>query len=111
MLQCVSDGVCVSVCMHANTYQRGEGGGSFGSVSICSDPHLSLILAALLLPPHLYPCSPRAEDKQRSALNSQWLLSIFFISLPSSSKLLLWKITERCFASHGKKKKKYNIKD
>lgn len=39
------------------------------------------------------------EDKQLSALNSQWLLSIFlFLSPPTGKK------TERRFASHGKKK-------
>lgn len=101
--------VCVCMCWHTNT---SEGGGSFGSVSICRDPHPALfwLLFSSLLTSIALSCSPRAEDKQRSALNSQRLLSVFlFLSPhppPTSCCFGKNKTTtkkECCFASQGKK--------
>lgn len=101
--------VCVCMCWHTNT---SEGGGSFGSVSICSDPHPALfwLLFSSLLTSIALSCSPRAEDKQRSALNSQRLLSVFlFLSPhppPTSCCFGKNKTTtkkECCFASQQKR--------
>lgn len=103
---CVGQCVCVCVCVQArkNTYQKEE-----GPLGLCP---FAMILIQLYtscsLPPHLYRSfllSPRAEDKQCSALHSQWLLSTI---LPPPLQVFYLGKTGCCFASHGKK---YNRKD
>lgn len=101
----------VALCAHARG-ERGGGGVSCGSVSICSEPHPALYCVCTLTRHPLnmtLSCSPRAENKHSSTLNSQRLLPVSSLVLLCSSKLLLWK---NCFESHGKKEKqKYNRKD
>lgn len=82
---------CMCVCVRANTDWEEEG--PLGPcpfaviliqlyTSCSSSPSPTSII---------FSCSPRAEDKQHSALNSQWLPSIFLFLSPSSSELLFWK--------------------
>lgn len=71
----------VALCAHT----RGERGGvSCGSVSICSEPHPALYCVCTLTPHPLnmtLSCSPRAENKHSSTLNSQRLLPVSSLAL------------------------------
>lgn len=71
----------VALCAHT----RGERGGvSCGSVSICSEPHPALYCVCTLTSHPLnmtLSCSPRAENKHSSTLNSQQLLPVSSLAL------------------------------